>query len=307
MKRVVSVSIGSSSRNHSVVVDVMGEPVSLERMGTDGDLKRCFDVMRELDGQVDAFGLGGTNFYLTVAGRKYPMREELRLAQGIRTPILDGGSIKAGFESQLPRHFMEETGIDLKDRRVLLMSAVDRYSLGEALEKTKCQLMVGDFYFALGLPFAVRSLRPIRSVVPWALPLALRLPFGSIYPTGSEQDENRPTRFSRRLFDWAEIITGDFHYIRRHMPLSLSGKTIITNTVTPADRALLAERGASLLVTASPDFDGRSFATNVLEALVVAVSGKRPEELGPAGVREYIDRLHLRPRFEVLNPSGPHA
>lgn len=301
MKRVVSVSIGSSSRNHKVVVNVMGEPVTIERIATDGDLRRCFDVMRELDGQVDAFGLGGTNFYLTVAGRKYPMRSELKLAQGIRTPIVDGCNIKAGFESRLPEFLASETNRDLKGRRVLLMSAVDRYSLGEALERTQCQLLVGDFYFALGLPLAVRSLRPIRAVAPWALPLALRLPFGSIYPTGSKQDEIRSTRFSQRLFDWAEVIAGDFHYIRRYMPENLKGRTVVTNTVTASDRAMLAERGVDLLVTASPNFEGRSFATNVLEALVVAVSERRPEELGPQGFQEYIDRLDLKPSFEYLN------
>lgn len=301
MKRVVSVSIGSSSRNHKAVVDVMGESVTIERIATDGDLRRCFEVMRELDGQVDAFGLGGTNFYLTVAGRKYPMHEELKLARGIRTPIVDGCNIKAGFESRLPEYLVRETGRELKDRRILLMSAVDRYTLGEALERARCQLLVGDFYFALGLPVAVKSLRPIRAVVPWALPLALRLPFGSIYPTGSKQDENRPTPFSRRLFEWAEVVAGDFHYIRRFMPEDLKGRTILTNTVTPADRALLAERGVHLLVTASPSFEGRSFATNVLEALVVAVSGRRPEELGPQGFQEYITRMNLQPGFEYLN------
>lgn len=301
MKRVVSVSIGSSSRNHRSELDVMGETVSIERIGTDGDLKKCFEVMRELDGQVDAFGLGGTNFYLTVAGRKYPMKQELSFVKGIQTPVLDGSNIKTGFESKLPALLEKETGVSLRGRKVLFMSAVDRYSLGEALERAGADMLVGDFYFALGLPFAVRTLRPIRAIAPWALPLALRLPFGSIYPTGKAQDEIKSTRFASRLFDWAEVIAGDFHYIRRYLPGNLAGRTIITNTVTPADRELLKERGVKLLVTASPDFEGRSFATNVLDALVVAVSGKRPEQLGPGGYMDYINRLNLKPCFEYLN------
>jgi hypothetical protein len=300
MKRVVSVSIGSSTRNHKATITVMGEQVSIERIGTDGDLQKCFAIMRELDGQVDAFGLGGTNFYLTVAGRKYPMSSELKLAKGIRTPIVDGSNIKSGFESRLPDFLATETGVDLKTKKVLLMSAVDRYALGEALEKTGCELFVGDFYFALGLPIVLRSLMPIKRIVPVVLPLALKLPFGSIYPTGKKQEEIKPTSFSRKAFDWADIIAGDFHYIRRYMPEDLKDKVIVTNTVTPADKELLSKRGAALLITASPDFEGRSFATNVLDALVVAVSGKRPEELGQQGYQEYITKLDLRPRFERL-------
>jgi hypothetical protein len=30
------------------------------------------------------------------------------------------------------------------------------------------------------------------------------------------------------------VIAGDFHYIRRHMPPDLSGKIILTNTITTA-------------------------------------------------------------------------
>ncbi len=84
------------------------------------------------------------------------------------------------------------------------------------------------------------------------------------------------------------------------MSENLKDKVIVTNTVTPVDKELLSKRGAALLLTASPDFEGRSFATNVLDALVVAVSGKRPEELGPQGYQEYITKLDLRPRFERL-------
>jgi hypothetical protein len=62
----------------------------------------------------------------------------------------------------------------------------------------------------------------------------------------------------------------------------MDGKTIITNTVTPADRQRLQEAGVKTLVTTTPCLQGRSFGTNVLEAAIVAASGKgealRPEE-----------------------------
>ena len=39
MKRAVSISIGSSQRNKSVEVTLLGEKVSIERIGTDGDME----------------------------------------------------------------------------------------------------------------------------------------------------------------------------------------------------------------------------------------------------------------------------
>jgi hypothetical protein len=59
MKRAVSISIGSSKRDKSVVVQMLGETVCLERIGTDGDLIKAARLFQELDGKVDAFGVGG--------------------------------------------------------------------------------------------------------------------------------------------------------------------------------------------------------------------------------------------------------
>jgi hypothetical protein len=54
----------------------------------------------------------------------------------------------------------------------------------------------------------------------------------------SRQEEIRP-RFER-WYQWAEIIAGDLHYIRRHMPGDLHGKIIVTNTTTTADLVRLS-------------------------------------------------------------------
>ena len=79
MKRVVSVSIGSSSRNHRIETELLGETFLIERIGTDGDLKRAIEIVRELDGQVDAIGLGGIDLYIYSGGRRYRFRMPIAL------------------------------------------------------------------------------------------------------------------------------------------------------------------------------------------------------------------------------------
>ena len=59
MKRVVSVSLGSSARDHSAKVNLLGEDFEISRVGTDGKLDEAIAKVRELDGKVDAIGLGG--------------------------------------------------------------------------------------------------------------------------------------------------------------------------------------------------------------------------------------------------------
>ena len=73
MKRAVSISLGSSKRDSTVELDLLGQPVRIQRIGTDGDMARAAALYSELDGQVDAFGVGGTDLGLTVADKYYTL------------------------------------------------------------------------------------------------------------------------------------------------------------------------------------------------------------------------------------------
>jgi hypothetical protein len=59
MKKVLSVSLGSTTRDHSTEADFIGEHFWLSRQGTDGDFDRYVQMYRDNDGKVDAFGVGG--------------------------------------------------------------------------------------------------------------------------------------------------------------------------------------------------------------------------------------------------------
>jgi len=64
--------------------------------------------------------------------------------------------------------------------------------------------------------------------------------------------------------------------------------------------AFLRARGARYLITTTPRLSGRSFGTNVVEALLVALAGR---ELGEADYLRYIDLLGLKP--QVLDLEKP--
>jgi tartrate dehydratase alpha subunit/fumarate hydratase class I-like protein len=73
MKRAVSISIGSSKRNKSVEVDLLGEKVLIERIGTDGDMEKAARMYQDLDGKVDAFGVGGADLGMMIDGKWYEL------------------------------------------------------------------------------------------------------------------------------------------------------------------------------------------------------------------------------------------
>ncbi len=300
--RVVSISLGSSKRDHRAEVTLLGRKVVVERIGVDGDYVRAFGLISEWDGKADAIGLGGTDLYLVARKRRYIVEQSRRLAESAKTtPVVDGSGLKNTLERETIR-WLDRSGIlPLKGKKVLLVSAVDRFGMAEAFTEAGCQTVFGDLIFALGIPIPIRSLTTVNVLAFFLLPIICRLPISLLYPTGKAQEVTRPKH--RRFYDWAEVIAGDFHFIRRHLPDSLPRKVIITNTVTSDDVEILSERGARLLVTTTPELAGRSFGTNVIEGVLVALAGKRPEEMAPGDYLSLLRQIGWKPRVVHLQPS----
>lgn len=300
MKRVVSVSLGSSTRNSVGEVEFLGQKIRMERIGTDGNWDKLLGLLHELDGNVDAIGIGGIKLHVHAAGKAFALKGSSRVAQAVkRSPLVDGSGLKDTIERRT-FHIMEDQGIQVRGTKTLLMSAIDRFGMAETLCDMKADIIFGDFMFGLGIPIPVRRLSTIWWYGSIVGPFLKFIPFEWLYPTGEKQEKITP-KFGQ-YYDWADMIAGDFHYIRRYMPDRLDGKVIVTNTVTAGDVELLRQRNVRLLVTGSPEINGRSFATNVLEAMLVALSGE-----GRALTHEEYDKLlddiSYRPRIEELQVS----
>src|SRR3990170_4516952 len=99
MKRAVGISIGSSRRDKAVEVTLLGERVSIERIGTDGDMEAAALKFKELDGLVDAFGVGGADLGLLVDDKWYPLYSVNAMVRFVKqTPIVDGTGLKVTLE-----------------------------------------------------------------------------------------------------------------------------------------------------------------------------------------------------------------
>ena len=84
------------------------------------------------------------------------------------------------------------------------------------------------------------------------------------------------------------------------MPADLSGKTVVTNTVTASNVDELRDRHLARLVTTTPQLGGRSFGTNVMEAALLAILGKRWEEVTDEDYRAVLTQLDFRPHVQEL-------
>jgi hypothetical protein len=184
-----------------------------------------------------------------------------------------------------------------------MVSALDRFGMAQALVGAGADVVFGDFIFALDLDRPVRGLDEFEEMARKYLPDAMKLPFQFFYPTGKKQDRPPQPKYPE-YYDDAEIIAGDYHFMRQFMPARLEGKTILTNTVTAADIAFLQERGIARLVTTTPDFGGRSFGTNVVEAALVALLGKTWAEVTEDDYTTLLRELGLKPRVIDFSVSS---
>lgn len=301
MKRVVSVSIGSSTRDHSVNTELLGIPFEISRRGTDGDLRKAKEVLKELDGKVDAIGLGGLDVYLYSKTKRYALRDGLKLLQLVEhTPVVDGSGLKNTLEREVIKMLANDERIPLKGKKVLMVCALDRFGMAGALEEAGAKVTYGDLIFSLNLDQPILSLDELAERADKLLPDFCKLPISMLYPTGKKQADIEPTPLTDKYYQDAEIIAGDFLFIRRHLPDRLEGKTIITNTVTSKDLDELRKRGVTYLVTTTPEFNGRSFGTNVMEAVMLAILGKKWEEVEPQDYLNLIKRLEFKPRVVKL-------
>ncbi|MBV8689876.1 MAG: quinate 5-dehydrogenase, partial [Candidatus Eremiobacteraeota bacterium] len=256
--------------------------------------------LHELDGHVDAIGLGGIDVYLYAGSKRYALRDGLRLLEAVKkTPVVDGSGLKNTLEREAVAFLQHDLGVDLRGRKVLMVSALDRFGMAQALVDAGADVLFGDFIFALDLDKPVRGLTEFEALAERYLPDACKLPFQFFYPTGPKQDRPPQPKYPQ-YYEEAEIIAGDFHFMRQFMPDRLDGKLVLTNTVTASDVEELRKRGVRTLVTTTPDFAGRSFGTNVIEAALLALLGKKWEDVTAEDYERLLHELDLRPRVVPL-------
>ena len=299
MKRALSISLGSSKRDKSTKIDLLGETVHIERIGTNGDMEKAARLFKDFDGRVDAFGLGGIVFGFTVGKKWYPLHSVKPMVRYIKkTPIVDGTGLKMTLEANVLSFIESRIGDYINEKKVLITSCVDRWAIAKSFLDGGYQCVFGDLMFALGIPLAIRREEIAKIFSSILLPIVAHLPFQWLYPTGNGQELSRPkwTEF----YSWASLIAGDCHYIKRYMPENLDGKVLVTNTTTLEDVEEFRHRGVKFLITTTPVLDGRSFGTNLMEAAIIAASGKE-RVITQDELKVILGQLKLEPVLRKLN------
>ncbi|MEZ5379588.1 MAG: hypothetical protein R2733_24015 [Acidimicrobiales bacterium] len=277
-------------------LELGGVEIRAERRGVDGNTKAFHRLMKELEGTVDVLAVGGTEIAFHVDGEMLPFRSSKKLIAGVEaTPVVDGSGLKLTLERRV---FELAAKVDRtlsavpRFEQAFLNVALDRWGMALAVDEVAERSIYGDLMFSFGIPLPIRSLAGVKRVAKTLVPVAGLLPLKWLYPSGDSQTVRQP-KFPE-LFASSDLICGDFLYIAKHAPDDLGGKTVLTNTTTEANVEWLAGTGVDLLITTTPRFDGRSFGTNLTEAIITAaVESDRP--LTVDEMNATIDELGILP------------
>ncbi|MBN2047546.1 MAG: hypothetical protein JW750_06890 [Anaerolineaceae bacterium] len=284
----------------------MGETISLERIGTDGDFQAAQALYRELDGVVDAFGVGGAVLGLMAGERWYVLNSVQSLIKDVhQTPVVDGTGLKMTLESQVAQVLDDEVPEAVQPRKAMIAVALDRWGTLDSFINAGYETAICDLIFSFGINKVFHDPHSLKKFANFLMPVATRLPFQWLYPIGESQEVRKPKH--AELFHDATVIAGDCHYVWKYMPDDMHGKIIVTNTTTEADRAFFKQSGVKYLLTTTPVLDGRSFGTNMMEAaLVAAVGRKEPVNYGDsngyfAEMQGLVNDLGWKPQLQELN------
>ncbi len=235
--------------------------------------------------------------------REYPLHAALKLVQNVkRTPVVDGRGLKHTLERRvfklafasadfIPRHY----------KNAFVPVAVDRLGLAQAAAEVSDDIVIGDLMIALGIPIPVRGIRAYKRLARLLLPFVSHFPLSMLF-YGSSGDVHDP-RYERHFLQ-ADMIAGDFMFMKKYLPHDLDGKTVVTNTTTPENIELLRVRGVHTLITTTPRYEGRTFGTNMMEAALTAYAGYG-RTLADAELNRLIDELAIRPM--ALRLSEPEV
>ncbi len=302
MKQVVSISLGSSSQNFDFTTDLLGEKLHVRRIGTDGSTATAVKQIRLWDKRAAAIGLGVLKDSYKVGSRRFIEKDSARLkAVATHVPVTTGGRLGDIFQEWAVRHAQTQLGHFFTNARVLFFSGMTDYKLALAMAEYSSNLQFADPLLQLGVPKMLTTLDALNLyatgahyVKDWTLPSAMA--------SGPVKEW---TRFVlRKAMQKASVIVAPVHELDDFGLEELAGKTIITSTVNEERVAQLRDKGVATIIDGSPFMHGHVLGANLLDAMIIAATGKKPQDILEDDYLEIITGLQSEPR--IIHPNGFH-
>ncbi|MGE5089346.1 MAG: dehydrogenase [Candidatus Levyibacteriota bacterium] len=300
MKTVVGISLGASAQDFEFRSRFLGRKLSVQRLGTNGSTAKASKLLRYWEQHANAIGLGVEKDSYTVGSRRYVEKDSLRLKNTVtRIPVTTGGRLDDILQEWALRHVQVKLGNYFSNARILFFSGMTHYKLALAMSEYTQNLEFADPVLQLGVPKLLTSLDALELYASGAHHVLEWAPSGVMSSTVVKEW----TKFVlRRAMGDATVIVAPVHELDRFGAEELRGKTIITSTVNDRRIEQFRKKGVSVVVDGAPTAFGHVLSPSLLDAMIIAATGKEPADLVEDDYLEIITDLKLEPR--IIYPGG---
>jgi predicted amino acid dehydrogenase len=300
MKTAVGISLGSGEHNFELDTDFLGQSLKVWRLGTDASMTKTVALLKSWERTADAIGIGVVKDRYTLPSRRYLEKDIAQLTSAVtRVPVTTGARLADILQEWAVRHVQNTLGSYFTNANVLFFSGMSNLKLAQTMHEYTQNVSFADPLLQLGIPKLLTSLDALQlysagahRVLDWTLPGVM-----------SSDPMKEWTRFLlRKAIHAATVVVAPVHDLDDFDREDLSGKTIVTSTVSDERIAKLKLKGVAMVVDGSPFLFGHVIAPSLLDAMIIAATGKRPGELLEDDYLEILTRLEVEPR--ILYPNG---
>jgi len=199
MKRIVSVSLGSSAGDYESTSQFLGETFHVRRVGADWDVGKAEALLERHEQEADAIGIGMVQDHATVGTRSITDRLTSRLERKVtRVPATTGARLRTFFDEWAIRHVQREQGDYFTNARVLFLSGIANYRIASVLSEYTKNLRFADPAAVDGVPMVLGSLRSLETYVAATATWRARRESRALAEDGPRSWRGTATRSGRR-------------------------------------------------------------------------------------------------------------
>jgi len=300
MKKVVTVTLGSSKQDFSFQADFLGHRFQVKRVGADNDTGKAWELMRRHQATADAIGLGEISDHYHVGQDTRINKETRRLLNVVtRVPATTGARLRRLLQVRAVRYVQSHLGNFFNNNLVLFLSGMRNYDMALALSDYTPNLRFADALAQTGAPTMLTSLTQLELYAKgsdWALS-------GRSGEMLEEALSGFKTARIAAEVAKSHVIVGTFHELKQlGTPKNLAGKTVITSAVDDERLAFFTQCHVNLVIDVSPQLFEKVVGVNTLEAMMLAALDKPQEQVTDEDFGEILDELKITPR--LLHPTG---
>ena len=300
MKKVVTVTLGSSKKDFEFKTKFLGQEFQVRRYGADKDSSKAWELMRRQQAYADAIALSDMPDHYHVGLRTVINKKSQHLMQVVtRVPVTTGASLRRLLQVRAVRYVQKELGHYFNNNLVLFLSGMRNYDMAVALSDYTRNLSFADPVFHAASPVLLGSLDQLelfakgKELLPDGVPGEfLKSVLGTL-----------KNKIVANAVAKSHVIVGTFREIQAVASGgNLEGKTLITSAVDDEALAFFAKQKVNLAVDVTPKLFDQVVGISTITAMILAATGKAESELTDHDFEEILHELDIKPR--LLHPTG---